>query len=285
MKHILFIVLLSPVFLFAQSFPTDAKVISDVKTYHGKIATASVQNDWKLEKEPGYQFANMAKRVVAATTVKENGVSKKIIGLAIYVRGSGGEAWKFSRYFVTGSEVVGTKTLTSEDLKQQTLDLIRKEPIKVFVDFKNISWVYDITFPDVSQNRTDRTGDVIYNGFIEYDKKWNDSEDITLPNYPFEAGVRKYKAPVEAYVRLVDGQMKVAVVSIGYDDSPVKKMLSRKTFESLPSLANTSIDQLFGPVCPYLNADTGKEGKSSEPSSSSPEKKTKKIGLPKIKIQ
>lgn len=285
MKHILFIVLLSPVFLFAQSFPTDVKVISDVKTYHGKIATASVQNEWKLEKEPGYQFANMAKRVVAATTVKENGVSKKIIGLAIYVRGSAGEAWKFSRYFVTGSEVVGAKTLTSEDLKQQTLDLIRKEPIKVFVDFKDVSWVYDITFPDVSQNRTDRTGDVIYNGFIEYERKWNDSEGITLPNYPFEAGLKRFRAQVEAYVRLVDGQMKVAVVSVGYAESTDKKMLSRKTFESLPSLANTSIDQLFGPVCPYLNADTEKEGKSSEPSSSSTEKKTKKIGLPKIKIQ
>jgi hypothetical protein len=52
--------------LSAQNFPTDAKVLQDVKNYHGKIATAKVQNEWKLEKEAGYTFSNMAKRVVAA---------------------------------------------------------------------------------------------------------------------------------------------------------------------------------------------------------------------------
>ncbi|MBK6374664.1 MAG: hypothetical protein IPF67_16390 [Saprospiraceae bacterium] len=84
---ILFFLITLPCYIFCQAFPSDAKVISDVKKYHGKVATAAVKNDWKLEKEAGYQFSNMAKRVVSATTIKENGVSKKIIGLAIYTRG------------------------------------------------------------------------------------------------------------------------------------------------------------------------------------------------------
>ncbi|MBK8628192.1 MAG: hypothetical protein IPN86_22335 [Saprospiraceae bacterium] len=74
LKTIIFILL--PFFAHAQSFPSDTKVLEDVKNYHGKIATATVQNDWKLEKEAGYTFSNMAKRVVAATTVKEKVLAK-----------------------------------------------------------------------------------------------------------------------------------------------------------------------------------------------------------------
>ena len=51
------IVFALPFFGLAQSFPTDAKVLEDVKKYHGKIATAKVQNEWKLEKETGYTFS------------------------------------------------------------------------------------------------------------------------------------------------------------------------------------------------------------------------------------
>jgi len=147
------IVLILPFLAFGQSFPTDAKVLEDVKKYHGKIATAKVQNDWKLEKEAGYTFSNMAKRVVAATTVKENGVNKNIIGLAIYVRGGAGEKWNFSRYFVTSSETLGLAALTEQQIKDQTLELLRTNPGRVFVNFKDIAWVYDITFKKKKKNR------------------------------------------------------------------------------------------------------------------------------------
>jgi hypothetical protein len=141
LKTIIFILL--PFIVHAQSLPSDTKVLEDVKKYHGKIATAIVQNDWKLEKEAGYTFSNMAKRVVAATTVKEKGVSKNIIGLAIYVRGGAGEKWNFSRYFVTSSEVEGAKKLTVNDLKQQTIDLIKTDIDKVFYNHKDVCWVYE----------------------------------------------------------------------------------------------------------------------------------------------
>ncbi|MBK9257883.1 MAG: hypothetical protein IPM42_20705 [Saprospiraceae bacterium] len=297
MKNLIYVLILLPFIGIGQSFPSDAKVLQDVKKYHGKIASADVQNDWKLEREDGYNFSNMAKRVVAGTTVKENGISKKIIGLAIYTRGGAGESWNFSRYFVTGSEVVSAKSLTSNDLRQQTIDLLNKEPIKVFVDFQNISWVYDINYPDITQNRTDRTGDMIYNGFIDYERKFNDSEGITLPNYPFEAGLQKFSAPVEAYVRLVDGEMKVAVVSMGYSAALDKKMMSRKDYENLPSLANKPFDQLFGNDCPFVisgqsipetdkpsSKQSGAKTEKEESTAKKPEKKTKKIGFPKFKI-
>ncbi len=281
-----------------QSFPTDSKVLQDVKKYHGKIANAEVQNDWKLERESGYNFSNMAKRVVSASTIKENGISKKIIGLAIYTRGGTGESWNFSRYFVTGSEVIGTPALTADVLRNQAIELLRQDKIKVFVDFQNIAWVYDITFIDVDDHRTDRTGDVIYKCFVEYERIFNDSEGITLPNYPFEAGLRRFKSPSEAYVRLVDGQMKVAVITIGFADALDKKMMSRKEFEKIRTLKDTPLDELIGAVCPYTSINQN-EKPSSDPSISKQsksvptnsdatepktEKKTKKFALPKIKI-
>jgi hypothetical protein len=286
------LIFISHEFIHAQSFPSDAKVLLDVKKYHGKIATAEVQNEWKLERESGYNFSNMAKRVVAATTIKENNVSKKIIGLAIYVRGASTDAWQFSRYFVTGSEVVGAKALTSDDLRQQSLDLLIKDPIQVIVDFKNIAWVYDITFSDISDSRTDRTGDVIYKCFVEYERKFNDTEGITLPNYPFEAGLKRYKTPAEAYVRLVDGQMKVARISLGYSEPLDKKMMSRKEYENLSSLGDKPNSELIGPNCPYFTVNKDQKN-ISEPLQHQPkatkedekqDKKTKKITFPKIKI-
>lgn len=297
--HAIFI----PFVLLGQAFPTDAKVLQDVKNYHGKIATAEVQYDWKLEREAGYNFSNMAKRVVAATTVTEGDISKKIIGLAIYTRGGAGEAWNFSRYFVTSSEVVGAKLLTTADLRQQAIDLLKTEPIKVFVNFKSIAWVYDISFPDIAQHRTDATGDIIYKGEIEYEQKFNDTEGITLPNYPFEAGLKRYKTPVEAYVRLVDGQMRVAVVSLGYSEPLSTKMMSKKQYESLPSMGERPFEQLLGAVCPYVTIADDKEIKAETPTHNNKpitntnkteakpqapdnkvDKNPKKIQLPKVKI-
>lgn len=288
LKTIIFILL--PFIVHAQSFPSDTKVLEDVKNYHGKIATAKVQNDWKLEKESGYTFSNMAKRVVAATTVKEKGVSKNIIGLAIYVRGGAGEKWNFSRYFVISSEVNGAKKLTVDDLKQQTIDLIKKDIDKVFYNHKDVCWVYDISFESATPDRTDRTGDVIYNCHLEFDKMFNDSEGITLPNYPFEAGVMRYKVPAEAYVRLVDGQMRVAVVTWGYNQAIDKKMMNRKQFESLTSLTSQNFDQLFGNKGLKLEdsntqkSDSVQDG-NKETQTKEGETKKKKLGLPKLKLK
>ncbi|MBP6396883.1 MAG: hypothetical protein KBF57_03230 [Saprospiraceae bacterium] len=270
--------------LSAQQFPNDAKVIQDVKKYHGKIATAEVQNDWKLEREAGYNFSNMAKRVVAATTQKENGISKKIIGLAIYTRGGSGESWHFSRYFVTGSEVTGAKSLTEEDLVSQTLDLLRTEPIKVFPDFGEIAWVWDVSFTDMAAPTTDRTGDLIYKGYIEFERKFT-------AYYPFEGGLRRYRSPIEAYVRLSGSQMKVAVVSVNFSEPIGEIWMKEKDYNALPVLGSKVFDELYGKNCPYSDKKEGKNEVKTDPipseKESSPEEKKKKktFGLPKIKIK
>jgi len=289
MKYLITFLLfpLSTLLLTSQSFPSDAKVLTDVKKYHGKIASADVQNEWKLEKEAGYNFSNMAKRVVAATTVKENGTSKKIIGLAIYVRGGAGESWNFSRYFVTGSEVVGAKNLTEEDLKNQTIDLLKKDITKVFWEHKSISWVYDISF-NLTDAHTDRTGDVIYNGFLEYDYIYDDTPS---PKSEFDGGIIRYRTKAEAYVRMVDGQMKVAIVSSSRYGEVKRTEIDKKQYDSMVTLTAQNFDQLFGPEAAYSVTEnkhmesTNPDDKTKEKSSNESSPKSKKLGLPKIKIK
>lgn len=273
------IVFALPFFGLAQSFPTDAKVLEDVKKYHGKIATAKVQNEWKLEKETGYTFSNMAKRVVAATTVKENGVNKNIIGLAIYVRGGAGEKWNFSRYFVTSSETLGLAALTEQQIKDQTLDLLRTNPGRVFVNFKDIAWVYDITFPEGLKSETDRTGDIIYKALVEYEQKF-------ISSYPFEGGLRRFKAPLEIYVRPADGILKVAVASVGYSESSQETLMTEKQHDALIVLGQKPFDELYGPQGPAIpgnkNSEKANENKNTESNTTSDKKGLK---LPKLKIK
>jgi hypothetical protein len=273
------ILLVLPFLAFGQSFPTDAKVMEDVKKYHGKIATAKVQNEWKLEKEAGYNFSNMAKRVVAATTMKENGVNKNLIGLAIYVRGGAGEKWNFSRYFVTSSETLGLAALTEQQIKDQTLELLRTNPGRVFVNFKDIAWVYDITFPEGLKSETDRTGDIIYKALVEYEQKF-------ISSYPFEGGLRRFKAPLEIYVRPVDGILKVAVASVGYSESSKETLMSEKQHDALIVLGQKPFDELYGPQGPAIpgnkNSEKANENKNTESNTTSDKKGLK---LPKLKIK
>ena len=245
---ILFFLITLPCYIFCQAFPSDSKVLSDVKKYHGKIATAAVKNDWKLEKEAGYQFSNMAKRVVSATTVKENGVSKKIIGLAIYTRGGSGESWNFSRFFVNGSEAVGVSPLSEDVIRNEIIELLTTNPIQVFPDMQDIVWVYGISFPKGLETRTDRTGDVIYNGQITYMRKFIDYE------YPFEGGIRKHSSPLEIYTRLEGGRMKVKVCVVGYSDPTEKVFTKEKEYKEMPVLGSVSFEKLFGEAGPKVGS-------------------------------
>lgn len=47
----------------------------------------------------------------------------------------------------SSSETLGLAALTEQQIKDQTLELLRTNPGRVFVNFKDIAWVYDITFP------------------------------------------------------------------------------------------------------------------------------------------
>lgn len=287
---ILFLLLSLPILAIAQSFPTDAKVIEDVKKYHGKIATANVQNEWKLEREAGYTFSNMAKRVVAATTIKEAGVSKNIIGLAIYVRGGAGENWNFSRYFVTSSETTGLKLLTEEEILAQTMEYLHATPSRIFVTLDDIAWVYSVSFPDgLKYEVSKRDGDHIYKAQIEYELR-------KIDYIPFEGGLYRFKAPLEIYVRQVGSEYKAQNFSVGYSESVQKTPLTEKQYNALPTLKQKPFAELYGPQGPAIPGAANKtaaapaQSATTAPAAETPKTDTpapaqkKGITLPKIKI-
>jgi hypothetical protein len=259
---LLFFAIFMPLLATAQSFPSDATVLTDVKKYHGKIATAQVKDAWKLEREAGYNFSNMAKRVVSATTVKEGSASKNIVGLAIYTRGSATDKWMFSRYFVTSSETTGLAMLTEEQIRNQLLDLLRSNTTRVLPEANEIAWVYDVTIPNGLEHTTDRSGDLLYTAQIEYEYKF-------VKSIPFEGGLRRYQNPLEVYVRVVDGAYKVATAVVLNRDLIKETLMSEKAYNALPTLGQKPFDELSGPQGP--NVETTAEDK-------------KTIRVPKIKI-
>lgn len=263
-----------PLFLSAQSFPSDSKVIEDVKKYHGKIASAKVQNEWKLERESGYNFSNMAKRVVAATTIKENGVSKNIIGLAIYVRGGAGESWNFSRYFVTSSETNGLKSLNEDQLIAQVIAQLKKDPGRVFTNLQDIAWVYDVNFANGFKHEVDkRSGDLIYKAQIEYELK-------KIDYYPFEGGLNRFNAPLEIYVRQVGSELRADAFSVGYAETVKKTPMTEKQFNACPTLKEKPFEALYGPQGPALSANS--DNKKETPGQKTGENSNKNINDSKV---
>jgi hypothetical protein len=225
---------------YAASFPSDSIVISDVKKYHGKISKAKVSGSWKLEKESGYLFSNMAKKIVSASTIKENGISKKLIGLAIYIRGSSNDNWIFSRFFVTSSETVGLKQLTQKDVLEQTINQLKTNPSKIFVNLDDIAWVYNVSFSDGFKYEVDKiSGDIIYKATIEFERK-------NIESIPFDGGIYRYKSPLEIYCRQIGNEIKASAFVIGYSEYIKKTSLNEKEYNQLPTLSQKKFIDLYG---------------------------------------
>ena len=235
-----------PALLLGQNFPADATVVADVKNYHGSLANAVAEGSWTTESDGGYLFDNMAKRVVKATTTKTAGISKNLTGLAIYVRSSVGEAWRFSRYFVTSSAVLGATPLTQEEVTEQTLALIAANPSERLPASSDIAWLYGISFPYGLISETDkRSGDIIYKAVIEYEYKF-------ISSIPFEGGLRRYRCPLDIYCRLQGNEMRVAAMSVSAGELMRETLLTEKQYNTIPGLGARPFEELFGPDGPAV---------------------------------
>ncbi|MBK8699179.1 MAG: hypothetical protein IPN29_06400 [Saprospiraceae bacterium] len=259
---LLFCLIILPSWAYLQSFPKDAQVLEDVRKYHGNIATAQLQGEWKLEKEVGYQFSNLAKKVVAATTKSENGVSKSILGLAIYMRGGSNEQWHFSRFFITSTESHGQKLLTEGEIIDQTLAILRSNPERIFGNLSDIAWVYGVSFPKgLEYEISKRDGDYIYKSQLDFERKFVES-------IPFDGGLYRYQAPFEIYVRAVGSQLKVGGFSLGNAEHIKKTPMKEKDFNVLPTLQTKPFDELSGdsgPTAVTNSVDADKDKKSKLP--------------------
>ena len=249
---ITFAFLISSITSFSQALPSNPQVINDIKKYHGKLSSAQLNGDWQLVKEAGYTFANTAKHPVAAVTMKDaNGTQTKIQGLAIYVRSSGRDAWRFSRYFVyeNSREVVGAKMPSNEELVSIVEKALAEKANLVFNNCSWICWVYGIRVPDKVNYQQQSATEMSFEVEIEYEERLSGMTE-------------RSKQIVEFFCRKINNQWQMNY-SMRRQVTPVSKQnVSQDILETTPGICDKPFADLYGPQGPNLasSKSTGKAG-------------------------
>ena len=235
-----FALLISSISSFSQSLPLDQQVINDVKKYHGKLSTAQLNGDWQLVKEAGYTFANTAKHTVAAVTSKDaSGTQTKIQGLAIYVRGSARDAWRFSRYFVyeNSREVVGAKMPSNEEMVSIVEKALAEKANLVFNNCSWICWVYAVRVPEKVNYQQQSATEMSFEVEIEYEERLSGMTE-------------RSKQIVEFFCRKINNQWQMND-SMRRQITPVSKQtVSQDILENTPGICDKSFAELYGPQGP-----------------------------------
>jgi hypothetical protein len=241
---ITFALLISSITSFSQALPSNSQVINDIKKYHGKLSSAQLNGDWQLVKEAGYTFANTAKHPVAAITLKDaNGTQTKIQGLAIYVRGSARDGWRFSRYFVyeNSREVVGAKMPSNEELVSIVEKALAEKTNLVFNNCSWICWVYGIRVPEKVNYQQQSANEMSFEVEIEYEERLSGMTE-------------RSKQIVEFFCRKINNQWQMNY-SMRRQITPVSKQnVSQDILETTPGICDKPFADLYGPQGPNFSA-------------------------------
>jgi hypothetical protein len=246
MKNLLiFSLLLCSIVTAAQNLPTNDQVLKDVKNYHGRLASAQLNGDWQLVKEAGYTFANTAKHPVAATTLKDGGGTQtKIQGLAIYVRGSANDSWRFSRYFVyeNSREVVGAKKPTKEEMVAIVEKALTEQAALVFNNCGWIIWVYGIKVPENPHYQQQSASEMSFEVEIEYEEKLSGMTE-------------RYQQIVEFFCRKTNGTWQMNHSMRRQQTSVSQRQnLSSDTLENLAGICDKPFAECYGPEGPRITS-------------------------------
>jgi hypothetical protein len=228
----------------AQKLPANDQVIQDVKGYHGKLASAQLNGDWQLVRETGYTFANTAKHPVAATTKKDaQGTQTTIQGLAIYVRGSANDSWRFSRYFVyeNSRAVVGAKKPTAEDLKVIVEKALTTKASLVFSNCSWICWVYGVRIPEPLVFQQQSAQEMNFEAEVDYEER-------------LQGMTERSKQLIEFFCRKINGTWEINY-SMRRQLTPVaKRTVSQNILENVPGICDKPFAELYGPQGPTFAA-------------------------------
>jgi len=225
-------------FTLSQNLPTDNQTLADAKKAikTATVVKAEFTGDWKMEKESGYTFANLAKRPVKMQ-VKDNttGKERRFEGLAIYERGAPSDKWMFSRYFTfTNSiEIIGQQADTGL-LKSLTLEAMRNNPAEWLGDISGIYWVYPITLVPGSFRQSSEK-EMSWQVTVQMDRRW---DNIYLVH-------REKTIGVTAYLKM-DG--KTWTLDPGNDGEREisRKEMKTSQLDKMPTIGSKGFDKLYG---------------------------------------
>ncbi|MBL8182084.1 MAG: hypothetical protein JNL64_10815 [Blastocatellia bacterium] len=232
------LVVLAAIGADAQSLPSDAKTMADTKAAmpSSTVETAEFTSGWKLERESGYTFSNLAKRAIKMQVRdKKSGQQKSFEGLAIYQRGSASDAWQWSRFFAYDNSIkmIGAVENTAE-IERMTLEGMTIRPSDFFGDLTGVFWVHPIKIvPGSFQKRSDKQ--MSWQVEFKITRRWD---------HKFLVERNQIKA-VDAYLGM-DG--KTWTYSVG---SAGEKELSRQEkspaeLDAMPNMQSKGFKPLYG---------------------------------------
>lgn len=235
--------LCAPVLAIAQQLPGSAQVKADVTSAvkNGKLTSIELDGAWKMERERGYNFSNVAKQAVIATKKNADGSEQRFNGFAIYKRGAASDAWVFDRLFSFGFETVGGTSATPDDaaLHAITLKAMRERPAGFMpVDLRQ---VYRVDAFKVVPGSAKRRGDNEVTWEIIGEYVVDDTQSSRDP------GVKKLREhiKVEGIQHLQTKAWIVSKSGIVRTESLQRQSLTAQQMQSLPTLAQAPFDQLY----------------------------------------
>ncbi|GMU43672.1 MAG: hypothetical protein IT479_13645 [Xanthomonadales bacterium] len=229
----------------ANNFPTAAQVEADARAAvtNGRVTRVEIDGGWKLERESGYTFANLAKQAIVAEKQNTDGTRQQFNALAIYQRGAAGDPWVFDRLFSYGWKSLdgasASAAMDAATLHALTLKAMRENPGGWMpVDPRN---VYRVDAFAVVPGSIREVSDSELVWEIEGEFIVDDTTQSTDP------GVKKLRQRIKVE-GVQHAQTREWILSKAAEVSSTnlgRQALTREQKASLPTLADAPFDQLY----------------------------------------
>lgn len=224
----------------ANNLPGEAKVKADTikAVTNGKVIKVDLDGGWKLEREAGYNFSNVAKQAVIAVKRNNDGSEQSFNAFVIYKRGAPNDAWQFDRLFSFGFKTVGggaSKSVDEAKAFEMTLNDMRQEPGKWMP--VSAMYVYRIDNLEIVSGSIKVSGDNELEWSIDLDVVIEDSSQTGLAKVRNRSKVEAIKNPQTGAWIITHGTY--------YETKKESKPLTRAQLKNLPNLSTTSFDELY----------------------------------------
>lgn len=229
----------------ADGLPGVAQVEADARAAvtNGRITRIEIDGGWKMEREAGYTFANLAKQAIIADKQNADGSRQQFNALAIYQRGAASDPWVFDRLFSYGWKSLdgnsASATVDSVRLHALTLKAMRDNPGGWMpVDPRNVYRVdaFEVVPGSV---RTVSDNELVWE--IEGQFIVDDTSQSSDP------GVKKLRQRIKVE-GIQHAQTREWILSKAAEVSSVnlgRQALTRQQKDALPTLADAPFDQLY----------------------------------------
>lgn len=224
----------------ADNLPGEAKVKADTikAVTNGKVIKVDLDGGWKLEREAGYRFSNVAKQAVIAVKRNNDGSEQSFNAFVIYKRGAPNDAWQFDRLFSFGWKTVGggaSKSVDEAKAFEMTLKDVRRQPVAWMPVSPN--FVYRIDKLEIVPGSIKVTGDDELEWNIEIDVVSKDFSQTGLSKVRYQSKVKAYRNPQTGAWHITHG---------GYFETKKEnKPLTQAQLNNLPTLSTASFEELY----------------------------------------